>query len=163
VDDPLWLSPAEIIHKISPARDLTGISGGDWDTERRYRFHDTAKYQAIRARFVEGANWLETELFMDGYRRRLKREGRIGRARSLKQLADIYEQRFVRLYEAMNRDGFRTETKSGKQYPLPALLIGRDGEVMIGNQGNHRLAIAQVLGLERVAGRIVCRHELWTR
>jgi hypothetical protein len=34
--------------------------------------------------------------------------------------------------------------------------------VFIGNQGNHRLAMAQVLGLEQIAGRIVCRHELWT-
>jgi hypothetical protein len=41
---------------------------------------------------------------------------------------------------------------------LPKLLIGRDGEVFIGNQGNHRLAMAQVLGLPRIAGEVICRH-----
>lgn len=162
MDDPLWLNPAEIVHKISPTRDLIGAQPGDWDIERRHLLSETAKYEAIRARFIDSADWLETRLFTDTYTRRLKREGRIGRARTIKQLAEIYEQRFARLYEAMKRDGFRTEAKSGKQYPLPAFLIGRGGEVMIGNQGNHRLAIAQVLGLERIAGRIVCRHELWT-
>jgi hypothetical protein len=42
---------------------------------------------------------------------------------------------------------------------LPKLLIGRDGEVFIGNQGNHRLAMAQVLGLPRIAGEVICRWE----
>jgi hypothetical protein len=31
--------------------------------------------------------------------------------------------------------------------------------VFIGNQGNHRLAMAHVLGLEKFAGEVICRHK----
>lgn len=162
VTDPYWADPAAIIYKISPVRDLHGSKGGDWDLERRHVFADCAKAKAIRARFLDGKPWLETELFADAYKRRLKREGRIGRARSLVDLAQDYERRFDGLFKRLQRDGFQTDNGHGKKHSLPAFLIGRDGEVFIGNQGNHRLAMAQVLGLEKIAGRIVCRHENWT-
>jgi hypothetical protein len=54
----------------------------------------------------------------------------------------------------MKRDGFQS-----KQSRLPRLLVGRDGEVFIGNQGNHRLAMAVVLDI-KIAGEILCRHQL---
>jgi hypothetical protein len=58
------------------------------------------------------------------------------------------------MFDDLKRNGFR------EGHPLPKLLIGRDGEVFIGNQGNHRLAMAQVLGLPRIAGEVICRHSL---
>jgi hypothetical protein len=56
-----------------------------------------------------------------------------------------YYSRVDGMFEDLKRKGFQ-------DCPLPKLLIGRDGEVFIGNQGNHRLAMAQVLGLEKFAG-----------
>jgi hypothetical protein len=162
VTEPFWVAPGAIEFKISPFLDLHGVRGDDWDLERRYLFANCAKAKAIRARFVDDTPWMETELFADAYKRRLERDGRIGRFRNLADLANDYERRFGKLYEALKRDGFRTEAASGKKLSLPAFLIGRDGQVFIGNQGNHRLAMAQVLGLEKIAGRIVCRHPLWT-
>lgn len=161
MNDIIWVDPASIVHKISPVRALLGVKGGDWDIDHRHEYRATAKYRAIKARFIDRVDWLETDLFIDTYTRRLARDSRIGQARSLQELADIYEQRFAKLFEAMKRDGFRTESKSGRKFALPSFLIGRDGEVFIGNQGNHRLAIAQLLGLKKIAGRITCRHKLW--
>ena len=162
MSNPLWLNPASIEYKISPFLDLPAVKGGDWDLERRHDFKSTAKFRAIVQRFTEGRAWLETDLFADAYARRLAKDGRIGRHRSLASLAEEYTHRIDGLYERLRRDGFRTGNGKGKTYPLPALLVGRDGQVFIGNQGNHRLAIAQVLGLDQFAGRIVCRHSLWT-
>lgn len=157
-----WVNPADIVYKISPFLDLPPVKGGDWDIERRHLFTNAAKYRAIVARYSEGKDWLDTDLFQDAYRRRLQRDGRIGQARSLEALAKRYSARLDPIWAALKRDGFRTESKSGRKFPLPALLIGRDGEVFIGNQGNHRLAMALVLGLPKIAGRIACRHENWT-
>lgn len=158
----LWADPADIVFKISPFLDLPKVKGGNWDIDRRFEFKNTAKYRAIVQRYQEGRDWRETDLFTDAYRRRLERDGRIGRCRTIQDLAADYERRFDRLFEKLKRDGFRTDNGRGKNYQLPAFLIGRDGEVFIGNQGNHRLAMAQVLGLDKIAGRIACRHELWT-
>jgi hypothetical protein len=57
------------------------------------------------------------------------------------------------MFADLKRNGFRDNG------PLPKLLIGRGGEVFIGNQGNHRLAMAQVIGLPRIAGEVICRHK----
>ena len=56
------------------------------------------------------------------------------------------------MFADMKRKGFREDR------PLPVFLIGRNGDVFIGNQGNHRLAMAQILGI-RIAGEILCRHK----
>lgn len=155
----LWTEPAAIRFKITPFLDLHGDMPGDWDIERRHEFTKTAKYRAIAQRYSEGRDWLETDLFTDAYARRLAKDGHIGRARTLAELAKDYDRRFDPMVEDMRRDGFRLTDNSGRPHALPVFLIGRDGDVFIGNQGNHRLAIAKVLGLDRIAGRVVCRHK----
>ena len=160
--DIIWANPAEIEFKISPFLDLPAVKGGDWDIDRRHEFKATAKYRAVRDRIEKGLDWRETDLFADAYARRMARDGRVGRCRSIEELVGEYERRIDALIERMKRHGFRTESKHGRRYALPAFLVGRNGETFIGNQGNHRLAIAQVLGLEQIAGKITCRHQLWT-
>lgn len=157
-----WFDPREIKFKITPHNDLSGIMGGNWDIDRRYQFQDTAKYRAIVAHYAENVPWLETDLFRDAYARRLKRDGHVGRSRTLAQLAADYDRRFDPMVEEMRREGFRLTSTNGKLHALPVLLIGRD-EMFIGNQGNHRLAIAQMLGLEKFAGKVICRHPLSPR
>jgi hypothetical protein len=70
-------------------------------------------------------------------------------------LLEQYYDRVDEMFASMKRDGFIVDAG-----PLPTFLIGRGGEIFIGNQGNHRLAMAQVLGLKQIAGRVVCRHSL---
>ena len=156
--DPLWIAPSAITRKISPVADLGEIEAGNWDIERCHIFAETAKYRAMVQRYLEGRPWIETDLFADNYARRIKRDGRIGRHRTLKDLSRGYHARFDAMYEAMQRSGFEIADRHGRLHPLPTFLIGRAGEVFIGNQGNHRLAMAQVLQLDRIAGRIVCQH-----
>jgi hypothetical protein len=157
VDDLFWLDPRRITHKISGAAQLVGIQPGDWDLERAHPLRDTAKFRAVAAHVLDGVAWLDTELFQDVYARRLAEDGHVGGIRTLPALARWYDSRFARLLTSMRRHGFTLES-DGRRHPLPSLLIGRDGTVFIGNQGNHRLALAQVLGLDRFAGRITCRH-----
>lgn len=154
MSSPFWADPADIKFKISPHHDLAGTQGGDWDIERRFPLTDAVKHQAICRRYAEGLPWEETDLFRVTYRRRFECGGTIRGEASLKGLLAQYYSRVDDLFASMEREGFQI----GHKTPLPVLLIGRGGEVFIGNQGNHRLAIAQVLGLTRFAGRILCRH-----
>lgn len=160
VGETHWIEPDEVRFRISPSADLAGELGGDWDIERRRLFAETAKYRTMVQRFVGGADWEETDLFRDPYKRRLAKDGHIGRHKTIAAVAEHYRHRFDPMFEAFRREGFRTTDARGKPYPLPTLLVGRDGEVMIGNQGNHRMALAKVAGIDRIAGRIVCRHPL---
>ena len=157
MSEPHWINPADIRFKISPHADLGAVVGGGWDQDRRHALDGLVKHRAIRQRFIDGARWEDTELFASIYRRRLKR-GPVRGATTLADLAAQYYDRVDGLHDDMKRNGFAL-SRNGRIYPLPVLLIGRR-EVFIGNQGNHRLAIAQILKLERFAGRVICKHPL---
>ena len=148
----VWVDPARIGFKISPHNDLAGLKGGDWDLERRFALADAAKYRSIVQRYAEGRRWEETELFADLYRRRLESGDSVRGAATMRELVAQYYSRVDGMFADMKRRGF---VANGA---LPKLLIGRDGEVFIGNQGNHRLAMAHVLGLDRFAGEVICKH-----
>ena len=152
---PECVDPARIRFKISPHDDLRGERGGDWDIERRFALADAVKHRSIAQRYVEGRKWEETDLFRDTYARRIKKEPIRGEA-TLEGLLEQYRTRVDGMFDDLKRNGFR------EGHPLPKLLIGRDGEIFIGNQGNHRLAMAQVLGLQKFAGEVLCRHRLST-
>lgn len=153
------IDPAQIRFLISPIHDLHGIVEGDWDLERRYRIEETVKHRSIAEHFRDGKPWEETELFTDIYRRRL-RTGHVRGCYTFRDLVRQYETRVEELARSLREEGFRTHSPKGKAYPLPGLYIGRDGDIFIGNQGNHRLAISQVFGLSEIVGRVICRHAL---
>jgi len=154
--EPLWVDPARIAFKISPQSDLKPKQGGGWDLERRFPLSEAVKHRAIWQRYADGARWEDTDLFRDTYRRRFEGGGTIRGEATIEGLLAQYYNRVDGLFAGMKRDGFVVH----KKHPLPTLLIGRGGEVFIGNQGNHRLAMAQVLGLKEFAGKVICKHPL---
>lgn len=158
VGQVIWIDPCVIKFRVSPINDLHGEVDGDWDRERLYPLAETVKYRAIKEHFQDGKPWEETELFQDIYARRL-RAGHVRGAWSMKELVDQYNTRVVGLAKSLKKDGFQLVGAKGREHPLPGLYVGRKG-LFIGNQGNHRLAIAQVLNIREFAGRILCRHPL---
>jgi hypothetical protein len=62
----------------------------------------------------------------------------------------------------MKRNGFLiARDQIGQLEGLPHLHIGRNGELILGNNGNHRIAIAKVLGIQSVPCWVRGRHLLW--
>lgn len=149
----LWTDPALIRFKISPLEGLQGSIRGDWDQTRRFPLKEAVKHRAIAQRYRDGTPWEDTELFCGPYADRIARGDNVRGCLTMKALLDQYYTRVDGMFADMERRGFDADAG-----PLPTFLIGRGGEVFIGNQGNHRLAMAQVLGLDRIAGRVVCRH-----
>ncbi len=149
--DSVWIDPVSIRFKITPHKDLARFQAGDWDLERRHPV-ETAKYRSIVARYADGKCWEETELFTDVYPRRFASGNTIRGTATLKDLIAQYYGRVDAMFADMKTNGFV------ERGPLPKLLIGRGGEVFLGNQGNHRLAMAHVLKLDKFAGEIICRH-----
>lgn len=148
-----WTDPRQIRFKISPIDDLSGWAGGDWDIDRRFPLEDAVKHRAIAQRYGDGARWEDTDLFRQSYAARFAAGEGVRGCATMTALLEQYYARVDGMFADLQLRGFDTEAG-----PLPAFLIGRDGQVFIGNQGNHRLAMAQVLGLAEIAGRIVCRH-----
>lgn len=148
---PYWTDARRIEFKISPCAGLTGRKGGDWDLERRFPLAEAVKHRAISERYEKGRRWEETELFGSIYARRFAAGESVRGETTMKALLAQYYGRVDGMFESLRSEGFKVDD------PMPLFLLGRGGEVFIGNQGNHRLAMCRVLGIE-IAGRIKCRH-----
>lgn len=162
MNEALWLDPSRLEFTITPSADLNGMLGGEWDVERRYPLARSVKHRAIVERYRDGVRWEQTDLFRDVYARRLE-HGPVRGAESFDELVAQYYDRVDRMFADLKKHGFRTKDDRGRPIPLPGLLIGRAGDVFLDNQGNHRVAMAKVIGLDRIAGSIRCRHELALR
>jgi len=146
--------PQIITAKISPDADLICVADGDWDLTRRVELADAVKHRAIYQHFVHGRPWLDTDLFRENYAERLLREP-IKKHNTLKGLANYYDRTVDALFKDMKRNGFDRGRK------LPRVVIGRGGEIFLTSQGNHRIAMAKILGIETIPCRVQCRHLVW--
>ena len=123
---------------------------------------NVAKHRSIAQRFVQGLEWKDTEIFQRHYARRFGKGDKIRGALNPDDLAQKYSKEIDALFEDMRRNGFvMTRDADGHLHSLPHLHIGRTGELILGNNGNHRVAIAKVLGIERIPCWVRSRHSQW--
>lgn len=156
----IWIDPADVRRKVRESHAFPGpvligsVRGGDWDITA-YSMDDNVKVEAVRLHFKEEVPWEETPLF-ERYEEQLRLKGRgYGGYRSLGEIADYYTANFDPLYEDLKTNGF--DPRKGTLQ----LHIGRDGELMGTYDGNHRLAMAKVLGIRRAPARVWVRHAGW--
>lgn len=193
-----WVSPDRIERhtrrEYPPYRDRMALFGavrpGDWDrrdappVDPAYdgpparlfladRFEDTVLYRSLAAHFEDGVAWEDTELVREALR--LVSAPRPDRVwHECRTAADVRRRcrRLDDLYEAMDREGYRSERERlgsdpevGFRHCLRHEMtvdVGRDGDLLL-VCGKHRLAIAKLLGLERVPVVFLVRHGAWMR
>lgn len=155
--DVVSVDPSDIRFKLSFDLDLGGVMGGDWDVVRRVDLTLTAKHKSIVQRYVDGVPWLQTDLFRGSYANRFASGQGVRGAISLGDLATQYSDRVDKMFASLKAEGFLEEV-GGRLVPLPKVHIARTGEVILGNQGNHRVAMAKVIGLSEILARINTIH-----
>ena len=121
---------------------------GEWDKDI-YNFQESIskgqnlKFNGIKEHFLNGVPWRNTTLFQERYLPQLERNGIVRACRSLEALEAQYVKRYDGLYKSIKHDGFLVDR------PI-FVFIGRGGEIIYSYDGNHRLFIAIVLGLEYI-------------
>ena len=136
------------------------VVDGDWDTVGE-PYMQRAVPTAIQQRFDQGLNWEKTVL-ADRY------DG---------ETLESCGQAIDRLYQHIRDDGYKSQRQLLKQssetawdglndamHPLAneiAVDIGRDGELLWNMCGQHRLAIAKVLDIDKVCVQVFRRHTGW--
>ncbi len=167
----LQVDPGRIERSLletAPARPQWGrVVGGDWDRAWE-SFDDRRVPQGVTQRFGEGRAWAETALY-DAYIEQLER---FGNAWEYTSITD-FERRcreIERLYESIMRDGYREQAElreHGATIGVRAdeinVDIGRNGTIYWRSYGQHRLAIAKLLGIEAVPVLVQRRHREWQR
>ena len=153
---------------------LGRVLDGDWD-EPEGRFEETTVYRSLRARFLEGADWAETELYAQ-YRDRLERGDPYWRCTTEAEL-EAYFERIDALYETVAEEGYRSQRElladddadprgenTDAVHPVVQEIgvnVYRDGELVKKGAGFHRLAIAKLLDLEEIPVTVRVRHADW--
>jgi hypothetical protein len=179
IPDPLtiyWLDPARIVRsthcrtghgyrddrKFLVQRNRARVSDGDWD-QADGSFEDRGSYKAIEQRIRRGGEWQDTEYFG-------KMLGWIaaGEApRGCRSEADLRKRCHYSdgLIESVRSRGYMATSAGASldgrhSHSEITVNISRDGEFIF-NDGRHRLSIAKVLGLPRVAVQVLVRHTQW--
>lgn len=170
-----WIDPDRTVYDALPERPewppVGCVVGGDWDLIED-RFEKRHVPRAIRQRFVEGREWTETPLPDHVH----DQVDRFGDAWGYAEDAVSHRCGEVEaLYRAMQAQGYLTQNELAARAredagpgppPVPALGeitvdIGRRGHLCWRGNGQHRLAIARVLGIDRVPVLIARRHTVW--
>ena len=162
-DKIIWVRPEDLTYKTYYDLLLycNDILPGDWDL-RKALLERTQKCQSLVQHFRDGVRWEQTVLFTDIYPRRFARGHVIRGCRNIRELAEYYEVHIRDLHESISEHGFRVEINPKTKLPdIPHVHIGRDGCLLVGNNGNHRLFLAKLLGVERIPCVVRARHLRW--
>lgn len=172
--DPLAIrlvDPASIERSIlehSPDRPQFGrICGGSWD-QRYDEFDQSPVFRAVFQHFERGRPWRDTPL----YAYFISQLRRFGNAWGYTSVEGFDERcaELERLYESLQEHGYRRqdELSSGDwQHPPVALFdeinvdIGHDGQFLWRAYGQHRLAMAKILGIDEIPVLVQRRHKSW--
>jgi hypothetical protein len=155
---------------------LGRVQGGDWDQEEHcHRFRETTLYRSLQQRFEHGHDWEETALYQQA-RERFERGETVRGYESLQEFRTVRCAYIDDLYRRIEQEGYRPNRVGGHQRASdenpfedayanhldPIVTIARDGDIYWA-EGNHRFAIADILGLDAVPVYVLCRHEQWQR
>lgn len=155
----LWADPKAIQYLyLGSSQDKYADSGkvirGDWDLHL-FRFEDLKVFKSAREHFLFGKPWQETE-----YYRKLET------SKSQSALHAPLDA-FDRLYHSIRTRGYLPQSALAHEMGNPLALvdyvsirIGRDGDLLF-EDGQHRLVVAKLLGLETIPVRVTARHVLW--
>lgn len=140
-------------HTTTPStgdENLGKVVPGNWDQDRS-PISSLSEHQAIKQRYGKGKCWTETEF----YRQHLSRIDEVGRSYGCQSRSDLLSKlkKLDKLYVDIKEEGYKRQIEiSMTNCPLDEIRvnIGRDGKILFNEQGRHRLAIAQVLNVERV-------------
>lgn len=161
--DVVKVSPLEIQWKVSSELSRHTVAAlARIPSLPRFPLDQTDKHKSIAQRYLLGAEWETTPLFVNIYTQRLSAGDTIRGCRTWPELVAHYNTTVDAMYADLRDHGYRREIDGRPTPPIPVYL-DHDDELVIGNQGNHRLAMAQILALDHVIVDIVGRHPTSTR
>lgn len=173
----LWVDPDTILYDVSnssiPMR-FGKVYDGDWD-QNRMRVANKSVYQTLKSHFKDDIPWCETEYYMQ--KRKKLEEGRSIRGCTTVDDLPDYFSRYDNLYNELKSEGYKSQRTLSKESPSDTIrqnldapkpsmneigvCIGRDGDLLLGYRGVHRLSIAKLADVDSVAVQVLVRHQEW--
>lgn len=174
----LWVNPARIDSQIrTPSKRWGRVADGDWDLAV-VPFDETVAFRSVEAHFQDGVPWAETTEF-EQYRDRLAAGERPKGCATEAELEARFEE-LDTIYDRIATDGYRSQPELWADQPgyqrtvfykwdrtidprldEVTISIGRNGQLVHSDRGDHRLAIAKLLGCQEIPVLVRRRHAAW--
>ncbi|MEA5446317.1 hypothetical protein VCB98_10845 [Gammaproteobacteria bacterium AB-CW1] len=139
------------------------VISGNWDLDRREKYRTDWLRGELRKRFYIGLRWEETELWQHKCQV-IQAKGMIDGCKNVDQLKKRYERLDVLFHQIKGAGALLSAEERGAKVSDDLFVsVARDGCHLFAVGGSHRLAIAQVLKLERIPVRVLSRHEQCVR
>lgn len=149
---------------------LPNVKGGDWDQNLKDLRKSSKNARSLEQRFKQGLDWDETEFYESK-----KKKFHENNTQYAKNNQDTFEQKLNRLdklYQNIKQNGYKKQTELEdptvsvndkinhylKEFNEVAIHKGRKEQKILAS-GNHRTTIAQILDIEKIPVRAVCRHK----
>jgi hypothetical protein len=168
--ETLWVNTNDVVYacrlmtgESNRWRDRGRVLSGEWDRDI-IKFVDMDVYHACVEHFIDEKSWCDTD-----YYKRLCRSVSAGRKRWGRTREDVDEKmkRLDDLYRSVKDKGYlsRTQLNNNRRQTFEsddeiAIRIGRHGQLLF-EDGRHRLAIAKLLGIEKIPVKVTIRHAIW--
>ncbi len=170
---------ASIIGKGAPKPRTNFIFNGDWDIDEEILQGESGNTKikiseasiSIQELFVYRIPYQESTEYKF-FLRKLEKYGFSRRYKNLESLNNYFKN-LIKIYEDIRDNGYKTQKhlKRKKSVLISAkgqddeivVFIGRNGNLIGGNGGRHRMAIVKLLGINEVPVLIVGVHYLWAR
>jgi len=143
------LFPPEAV-PVTGSDAVYGAVGGPWDVAT-LSFDEHYLYQSIQAHLEDGVDWTETQIYghpkyEDDPERAAKR------CRKIERLIDSIAADGYRSQQELNGDTDSPADRIGPTAIADELIVGMDrhGGLVHLKNGRHRLAVAQLLGVDRI-------------
>jgi len=140
------------------------IDGDLWQykVEAQKVFESSEKCISVKEHFVDNKPWEETGLFKKVYKKKLKKLKEIKGCRNLKDLAALYRRYYDNLFHSIKQNGIISPEEDSSVAPIYA-DIENEGHYCYTYGGNHRLAMAFILNIQKMPVKIRARHKAWQR
>lgn len=140
------------------------ILDGDWDNHTK-QWNQRRVYRSIKQVYDNGADWRDTPIFQ----KRMAIYELTGSAYGY-DVEDPITKRInyiEDLYENIVQHGFLTQSEAPDDYRNKDIFhnitinIGRNGELIFNHAGQHRLAFAKYLDIDKIPVLVIVRHKKW--
>jgi 2-polyprenyl-3-methyl-5-hydroxy-6-metoxy-1,4-benzoquinol methylase len=174
VNNLYWVSPNKIedalifrkIGEYNKYKDRGKVIGGNWDRKRvKFTEFGARVLKGFDDRFIHGMSWEDTELYKFSLDC-ISKGFTIWNCRNKSEL-DARCKHLDYLFHTIKVNGYKcqkeiSEQKGGiyRDEDEVTVRIGRDG-VLLFEDGQHRLAIAKLLQLDKIPVKITVRHSKW--
>ena len=154
----LRIAPNQIVDRYLPGANngvtighwRTGaIEPGDWDCARR-PFNKSLKFKACRANFFKGVPWEETRAIPYGLKK-IAEQGKYDNCRTLEDLLARYNNLhdlWIKTQALGHLPPHLDQYASARTGVLAH--VDRNGALLFGNKGFHRLAIAKLTRIDHI-------------